>query len=230
MNIDVKNLEFGYSNNSTVLNDLSLSFSKGEIWGILGHNGAGKTTLARLIMGLLPLRKGSITFNSLDDHVSYLPETNGIYEKLSCIDNLIFRGELSGLKYQECKERAESLLDLLELKNKRDEHAAFLSQGLKKRLGLACAIMSPYELIILDEPTNGLDPESLEIIKKIITNLGNENRIILMNCHDLATVQQICTNVAILQNGECIYSCACTDTPLNEIYLKVTKEHKNEEK
>lgn len=228
MGIEIRNLRFGYSSNSNVLEDLNLSFNAGEIWGILGHNGAGKTTLARLLMGVLPAQGGSISYNEMYERVSYLPETNGIYEKLSCIDNLIFRGELAGLSPKNCRDRAEELLELLGLKNKRNERAAFLSQGLKKRLGLACTIMNPSNLLILDEPTNGLDPESLEVIKKIISSLNDENRIILMNCHDLPTVQETCTNVAIIQNGKCIYSGERSNAPLNEIYMNITREGSNE--
>jgi len=204
-----------------------MTFSEGQIWGILGHNGAGKTTLARLILGLLPPNKGAIQ-TSFQKSVSYLPESNGIYEKLTCYDNLIFRGEISGLSTEASKRRADNLLKELTLSNKKNERAAVLSQGMKKRLGLGCALMNPGNLIMLDEPTNGLDPESLEIIRKMISSFSGTESIVLINSHDLETVSQVCSHFMILQNGQKIYVAdnnGNNKQSIKEIYLGVVKEH-----
>jgi len=227
MNIKIDNISFRYNKHELILKDLSIAFSKGQIWGILGHNGAGKTTLARLILGLLPPCSGNISFD-FEKSISYLPESNGIYEKLTCYENLVFRGEIFGLNTVASKKRADHLLEELNIVNKKWERAAFLSHGMKKRLGLGCALMNPGNLIILDEPTNGLDPESLEIVRNIISSFKGTDTIILIICHDLETVQQVCNNIVILQNGEKIYVGAMDDDnkeSIKDIYLKVVKGH-----
>lgn len=219
----INNLYFAYQKNKPIIEDLSLEFREGEIWGILGHNGAGKTTLFRLLLELLKPESGSISINSKKT-IGYLPESNGLYEKLTSFENLKFRGRLISKDKKSIIDRSEEMLIELNMVEKKDEKVAFLSSGMRKRIGLGCALIGYSDVLLLDEPTNGLDPISLDKIKKTVSNYSNDENVILINCHDLSSVQEICTHVCILDEGRLRYSGKVTNESIKEIYFNVLEE------
>lgn len=221
--IAVNELHFEYQKNQPVITNLSIEFKKGEIWGILGHNGAGKTTLFRLLLGLLTPKKGQIKIAS-KKNIGYLPESNGLYEKLTSFENLKFRGQLISANKNSVLIQSDNILKELNMMEKKNEKVAFLSSGMRKRIGLGCALIGNSDVILLDEPTNGLDPVSLDKVLETIKNCGADGKTILINCHDLSAVQEICTHVCIIHKGQLRYSGAVNDESLKELYLSIVVE------
>lgn len=225
--ISINNLEFSYKPNAKVLNGINLNLKKGNIYGLIGHNGAGKSTFMKLIMSLLKPCSGEISLNSISKPYSYMPENNGVYDRLTCLENIRLRASLYGLGKKEVKELSIEQLHRFGLTDKSNERAADLSQGLKKRLALACSTIYKSDLIVLDEPTNGVDPSSLNFIQKYIKDLRDDNKIIIISSHDLNTIQEVCGNIIILNHGDKIYDGKVKDRPLIEFYLNKTKEGEN---
>ena len=222
--IELKNVSFSYKQPNLVLNDISLTFSEGEIWGILGQNGAGKTTLFRLILNLLEANSGKI----IRDNTSfgYLPETNGLYEKLTANENLMFRDQIghTNLSKKKAKQNCKEMLNNVGLLEKKNEKVAYLSSGMRKRIALGCSLMGDPQTILLDEPTNGLDPVSLQVILQIISNLKLKKKIVLINSHDLTSIQDICTHVCIIQHGKIAFKGPITDNSLKDLYFKTLEK------
>lgn len=228
--IKLDNVVFSYRKNTNVINSLSINIDPGELVGILGHNGAGKTTLFRIILGLLKPQCGTVIVgypNNVGDNkgrvLSFMPENNGIYERLSAYQNLFFRARIAQ-KNLNIADTANSLLQQLRLVERANEQVLYWSNGMKKRLSLACALISQPKILMLDEPTNGIDPESLEIITNMLRELNNTGVTILINSHDLNLVQELCSRVIILQNGKLLYNGSFDEKPLKQLYLGMTNE------
>jgi len=211
--INLQNISFEYRKDKKVIDDLSLTISQGESLGLLGHNGAGKTTLFRLILRLIKPQEGVITINSSQKinaisrgFISYMPESGGIYNKLTVRENIIFRAR-AAMKYDDTfNRRMNNLLEDLKLSDRLNDKAVSLSNGMKKRLLLICALIVDSEILLMDEPTNGIDPESLYIIIQILHEFKKGGGTIVMSSHDLNCVQRICDSVSILQKGKLIYT------------------------
>ena len=200
--IYAEDISFFYKKNYFVLEDINWKIEKGQCWGILGHNGAGKTTLSYLVLGLLKPSKGVV--HNYIKKVEYLPEMGGFYERLTVRENILFKLELSGEKQKSKK----------------------LSQGLKKRVALAMLFLRESEAYYFDEPTNALDPEMKKKLRQLIIHLKEAGKIILINSHDLAFVEEICTNFLILNNGKVCFNEPNIGVNLEEIYLeKVGERH-----
>jgi ABC-2 type transport system ATP-binding protein len=229
---ELKNVFFSYKKTDFVINDLDLIVKEGEIHGLLGHNGAGKTTILRLISGLLDPSQGSVTFfenmthtSHSIDFISYMPETIGIYEKLNSSQNLEFRGLAEGLSKHEIEQRSKGLLSKLGLNGRKKELAGYLSHGLRKRLSLSCALVKNPRVLLLDEPTSGIDPASLRIIIDLLKDLNKNGTTILISSHDLATISKLCSSISILQEGKIVYEHGISDVNLEHletIYLEKT--------
>ncbi|GAB6108946.1 ABC transporter ATP-binding protein [Fusibacter bizertensis] len=217
--LKLENISYSYCENEDI-KQISYTFNPGIIYGVLGHNGAGKTTLFRMILGLVKMTSGIINQNHIQN-ISYLPENNGVYNNLTVIENLNYRAALNQISKNESKTRIEKLLKQLKLNRHVSKKASNLSQGLKKRLAFACAMLNYGDLILLDEPTNGLDPESLEIVKNLILNIKSNRSIIIINSHDLNFVSKICDEILILQEGELIYS-SDKISDIEDLYLRIT--------
>ncbi|NFV14533.1 ABC transporter ATP-binding protein (plasmid) [Clostridium sp. FAM 1755] len=228
--LKIENVAFKY-NKKKVLDDISFEIKSGDVFALLGHNGAGKTTMFRIIMGLLRPSNGQVIFTDINakqngfDYISFLPENNGIYENLTAYKNLEFRGRISNLSLKIIKENSQKLLKKFKLINRSDEKAYTWSNGMKKRLGLAAAMITKPKILILDEPTNGIDPESLNILIKVIKELQNEGTTIIFSSHNLDFVSKIATKVMILQNGKKIFYSEIKNInePLESLYLKYTE-------
>lgn len=199
--IKIRNLNFSYSKKQQVLYNIKMDIEDKGIVGILGHNGAGKTTFLKCIAGLLNHYSGNITKDE-KIQISYMPDSNGFYPLLTPLQNLEFRSSLNFKDKSKTNQIAKYWLDKLKLEN--ISKAGTLSQGMQKRLSLACTLVGDTKIILLDEPTNGLDPISMDTVIRVLKELENSGKMILINTHDLNLVKEICYKVFVLQKGKLI--------------------------
>jgi len=209
--IEVQNLTKTF-NGKTVLNGISFEVKEGEIFGFLGPNGAGKTTTMRIILGLLKPTSGNVLVlgqnlgenEELRNKVGVLLENDGVYDQLSAYENLDYYAQLYGLSDSvERKRRIGELLEFVGLSDRRNDKVGEFSKGMRRKLALARAIAHEPEVLFLDEPSSGLDPEAQIMMRELILQLSAEMGVtIFLNSHDLDEVQRICSKIAILQSGE----------------------------
>lgn len=210
--IKVENLQKKFGE-FVAVDGLSFEISKNEIFGLLGPNGAGKTTTISMICGLLPLTNGTINFENGKDRkslIGYCPQENIFYPKLTCLEQLIFTGKMYGVSSKAIKTRANELLDLLGLNNKIHVKASNLSGGMKRRLNICLALIHNPEVLILDEPEAGLDPQSRILVRDFIKAYGKEKTIILTT-HNMDEADRLANRVAIVDHGKLLL----LDTPQN---------------
>jgi len=229
-------LNFYFKKNKLILDNLDFKVCKGEVHSLLGHNGAGKTTLLKLIIGLLKPTEGKITIEDQEAYkyksiIGYLPETNGIYHRLTAYQNMEFVGRINKIHKDDLKLKIERLLKLFNLLDKKEDYVSTFSNGMKKRLALACVLIGDPQIILLDEPTNAIDPESLEILIRTIKQLNEKGKTIICVSHNLDFVNRISTNVSILENGRLIFTSEVSslEGDLKDIYLNKLKIKKQEE-
>jgi len=211
--IEINQLTKDYESNRAV-DHLSLTINRGEIFGLLGPNGAGKSTTILMLLGLSEPSSGSVRVCGYDStkepievkkRVGYLPDRVGFYEDRTGLENLIFTASLNGIAYDEAKKRAEQLLEQVGLIDVKDKKTGTYSRGMKQRLGLADVLMKDPEVIILDEPTLGIDPKGISELLQLIRKLSKEKGItILLSSHQLHQVQQICDRVGLFVQGKLI--------------------------
>lgn len=213
--IELLNVSFGYKKNEKILSEINMKINKGECWGILGHNGAGKTTLSYLIMKLLSPQCGKIINTFLD--CDYLPEFGGFYNYLTVQQNFDFKLSISKSKVNYELEDILKKLGLFDIKNKL---ASRLSQGQKKRLAIGLIMISDKDFIYLDEPTNGLDPEMLRILKNYVKELRERGKTLVINSHDIGFISYTSTNVLILNQGNIVYENVTSETILEDVYFE----------
>lgn len=201
----------------TAVDDISFNVHKGEIFGLLGPNGAGKTTIIKILCGLLKADAGSITmggipmskgYNVIKSMIGLCPQEIVIWEQLTCIEQLKFIGMSYGLSSREACTRAESILEVLGLSDKRNKLAKILSGGMQRRLNIALALIHDPELIILDEPQAGLDPQSRILVRDFIRQLAKKKTVILTT-HDMDEADRLSDRVAIIDHGKMLM----IDTP-----------------
>lgn len=196
----------------TAVNNLDLTINKGEIFGLLGPNGAGKSTTILMLMGLTEPSSGSVSVCGINStskpiavkkKVGYLPEDVGFYDDLSGLDNLIYTARLNGFDYSTAKEKASELLERVGLGNDKNKKTGKYSKGMRQRLGLADVLIKNPEVIILDEPTTGIDPKGVMELLSLIKKLSVEQNItVLFSSHNLHQVQQVCDRVGIFVSGK----------------------------
>lgn len=206
--IKITNLVKKYGK-ETVVNDLTLSVKKGTVFGFLGPNGAGKTTTIKMIVGLSQKSSGTVEIDGKDlgnltnrQNIGYMPEDPYFYDQLTAIEFLEF---MAGLFKGETRDIDETL-ELVGLKNARNQKVGTFSKGMKQRLGLAQTIINEPEYIFMDEPLDGLDPIGRLEFKKIFLKLKTEGKTIFFNSHILSDVEEICDQIGIIFNGKLIYS------------------------
>jgi ABC-2 type transport system ATP-binding protein len=196
----------------TVVDNLNLTIQKGEIFGLLGPNGAGKSTAILMMMGLTDPDSGSVKVCGIDStihpievkkKVGYLPEDIGFYEDYSGLENLIYTARLNSLSINEAKSRALKLLSRVGLTDEAGKKAGKYSRGMRQRLGLADVLIKNPEVIILDEPTLGIDPAGVREFLDLIVQLSREEGItVLFSSHHLHQVQQVCDRVGLFVSGK----------------------------
>ncbi len=212
--IEVQGLTKFYGNRAAI-QDLSFHTEKGEILGFLGPNGAGKTTTMRILSGYMPPSAGEAFiagFNVVEQslevrkRVGYLPETVPLYEDLSVFDYLKFMADLR--RVPDSEDRVDDVIELIRLEDRADSLISSLSKGMRQRVGLAQALLHEPEVLILDEPTIGLDPAQIIEVRNLIREIGREHTV-LLSTHILSEVQQMCNRVMIINKGKIV----AEDTP-----------------
>lgn len=193
-----------------VVEDVSFVLKRGEVLGLLGVNGAGKSTTLALIAGALRPDSGAIRLNGEDfleqpelarRQIGWLPERAPVWPELSVREHLDAHGRLRGLRGVALREAREAIMERLELGALAKRMAGILSQGQRQRLGLACALLHRPALLILDEPTNGLDPVQVVAFRKLLRELAKAGTAVILSTHVLAEVTAVCDRVAILHEG-----------------------------
>ena len=179
-----------------VLKDVSLTIPEGQVLGLLGPNGAGKSTLMKILIGLWKADSGMV---STPPRIGYLPENNPLYEEMYVIEYLRFMAEITGVESR--KSKVERLIDMVGLTPECHKHIRELSKGYRQRVGLAQALLGDPQLLILDEPTTGLDPNQLVEIRSLIRSLGKD-RTVILSTHIMQEVREMCDRVVILDHGE----------------------------
>jgi len=197
------------------IDNLTFTAESGEILGFLGPNGAGKTTTMRILTGFMPPTSGvarvagfDVVDQSLEvrKRVGYLPETVPLYPDMSVFDYLKFMGDLRHIKNVE--DRVEDVLEIVHMEERADGYISNLSKGMRQRIGLAQALLHEPEVLILDEPTIGLDPKQIREVRDLIREIGKQ-RTVLLSTHILSEAQQVCDRVLIIDQGKIVVE----DTP-----------------
>lgn len=213
--IDLKDIYRSYGD-FEALRGVSLKVGKGQIFGFLGPNGSGKTTTIKLILGLIRSSSGSVRIFGEDPypddekamevrkHMGSMLEFNSLYENLTGLQNLVFWAELYGMEDQKALQRATFLLNCVNLSKWADLQVVNYSYGMHKRLALARALVCDPDILILDEPTAGVDPESRYMIRNMMKNMAAQGKTIFFSSHDLEEVQKVCSHVAIIRKGKLI--------------------------
>ncbi|MNI31622.1 Daunorubicin/doxorubicin resistance ATP-binding protein DrrA [compost metagenome] len=211
--IQLKNVTKRYDDKLAVDN-ISLDIEEGELFGLLGPNGAGKSTLISMICGLTKLDKGDIIINgssiktnpiAAKQNIGLVPQEIALYENISAIDNLKFWGKMYSLKGNLLKERIEEVLEATGLKDRRKEKVSKFSGGMKRRLNIACAVMHYPKIVIMDEPTVGIDPQSRNNILEFTKELNKkQGSTLIYTSHYMEEVEALCSKVCILDEGKVI--------------------------
>jgi ABC-2 type transport system ATP-binding protein len=208
--IEARGLKKRYGK-AIAVDGIDLQVRRGEIFGLLGPNGAGKTTTILMLLGLTEATEGSITVCGADpmrdpltvkERVAYLPDMVGFYDNLSARANLRYTGRLAAIADVELEKRITKSLDRVRLLDVADNKVATYSRGMRQRLGLAEILMKGAQAAILDEPTNGLDPQSTFELLDMIRTLRDDGMAIMLSSHILDRVQAICDRVALFNKGK----------------------------
>lgn len=209
--IEISGLYKSFGEQAAIEN-LNLSIEKGEIFGLLGPNGAGKSTTINILCSLLEKDRGSIKIcneelrkndSNMRAKLGVVPQDLAIFEDMTALENVMFFGSLYGLKGKELKSKAQSALEFVGLEESKKLSKTF-SGGMKRRLNIACGIVHSPELLILDEPTVGIDPQSRNHIMKSIQTLNKNGCTIIYTTHYMEEVETICNNIAIMDKGKVI--------------------------
>ena len=206
--IQTKSLDFRFSKHKKVLDDVSLNIPKGAIYGFLGPNGAGKSTTMRLLTGILPEQQDAISLfgkplktqlPQVFENIGALVESPALYLHLSGYNNLKYLAELRNVP----ESRITEVLELVDLTRDAKRKVKQYSLGMKQRLAIAMALLSEPQLLLLDEPVNGLDPNGMRDIRQLLVKLNKEKGItIFVSSHLLAEIEKMCTHVGIISNGK----------------------------
>lgn len=211
--------DFWFRPRVTAVNDLSLSIARGEAFGLLGPNGSGKSTTIKLVLGLLFPTSGDLrvlgrpaTDVALKERIGYLPEDSTLYRFLNAKETLDFYGRLFHLPRRERRRRSDELIEMVGLSGAVGRPVAEYSKGMQRRLGLAQALINDPDLLILDEPTAGMDPEATGQIKEYLKALRGRGKTIILCTHLLSEVEDVCSRLAILYGGQLL-----SEGPVDEL-------------
>ena len=194
--------------NFTAVDHIRLHIQKGEIFGLLGPNGAGKSTTILMMLGLTEPTSGSVEISTthpieVKRKIGYLPEDVGFYDDMTGLENLIYTARLNGIPDKEAREKAMELMKRTGLEDQLKKKAGKYSRGMRQRLGLADVLIKNPEIIILDEPTSGIDPAGVQEFIELIRWLSKEKGLtVLFSSHHLDQVQKVCDRVGLFSNGK----------------------------
>lgn len=239
--LQLTNLQKKYGS-FTAVDGINLTVLKGELFGFLGPNGAGKTTTIKMMTGLLNPTDGNIHINGINawenqieskKKIGYIPDQPFLYDKLTGREFLYFSGGLYEIPVKELNTRIDDLLDKLKIGNWIDKRTEEYSQGMRQRIVIASAFVHLPELIIVDEPMVGLDPQSAFLVKKLFVEYANNGGTVFMSTHSLNVVEEICTDVAIINKGIIIFRNKIEalhqlkqqhDSNIEELFIELTDE------
>ena len=246
--IEIKNLSKQYGTESA-LDNFSLSIAKGEIFGLLGPNGSGKSTTINIIIDLISITSGSVKIFGEDiqnkeykENIGAVPEILGLFEQLKGIEQIYFIGKIYGLNKNTIKTRSDELFSFFNLKNAKGQMINTYSTGMKKKLALMCALIHNPDLLILDEPFEGMDPVATKKTKQLFRDLKEQGKTILITSHILGYLENLCDKVAIINKGKLVYQNTMENvktefknkvnkdeslSALEEIFLDVVGEDEN---
>ncbi len=236
--IGTKNLIKNFGDKAAV-NDISFDVHGGEVFGFLGPNGAGKTTTIKMIVGLLQPTAGEVKVAGFDVQKEpmqakaasgYVPDTPNLYMKLSAREFLRFVGDLYEMKRDKADERIEELLKLFDLADVRDDLINSYSHGMKQKTALAAALLHDPKVLVLDEPTVGLDPKSARLIKDILRQLADRGAAVFLSTHILEIAERMCDRIGIIDHGNLVAvgtmdelrSSGASGRSLEDIFLALT--------
>ena len=203
--IQLDNITFNYKKSEEILLNTSYSFHKGEMYYLTGDNGAGKTTLAKLILNILQPTKGNIRISDINT-ITYLPDYNGLYPHLSVIENIKYRLSIYQLDYEIYRYKVEEYLKKYQIQQYKNTQISLLSLGTKKKVAILCVAIIPSDLMILDEPTGGLDNTSRNEVLTMLKDLKDEDKIILCITHDQTIIDSaIGKKITIKDKKVCEY-------------------------
>ena len=210
-----------------VVNNVSITVRENSIYGLLGPNGAGKSTTLKMITGMLRPTNGKVLFNGHDwtrkdlEQIGALIETPPLYDNLSAAENLEVRAKLLGVP----KARIDEVLEIVDLQNTGRKKAGQFSMGMKQRLGIAIALLNNPKLLILDEPTNGLDPIGIQELRSLIRSFPSQGITVILSSHILSEVQLIADDIGIISNGILGYEGQMNkDEDLENLFIEVVRK------
>lgn len=209
MQLTIKSLRKEYKEKVAV-NEINMIFNEG-VYGLLGANGAGKTTFMRMLCGILNPTKGSVDFDEIDvseeayrDVLGYLPQDFGYYPEFTAYDFMLYMASIKGLARSRAKVKTKELLKLVDLEAVSKKRIKTFSGGMKQRLGIAQAMLNDPKILILDEPTAGLDPKERVRFRNLISELGRD-RIVLLSTHIVSDIENIATTILVMKDGNIIH-------------------------
>lgn len=213
------------------VNNVSITVRENSIYGLLGPNGAGKSTTLKMITGMLRPTSGKVLFNGHEwnrkdlEQIGTLIETPPLYENLSAVENLEVRAKLLNIP----KTRIDKVLKMVDLQNTGRKKAGQFSMGMKQRLGIAIALLNSPKLLILDEPTNGLDPIGIQELRSLIRSFPSKGITVILSSHILSEVQLIADDIGIISNGILGYEGQMNkDENLENLFVEVVRKSQEE--
>lgn len=232
--IEIKELNKFYGKKKQALSNVNLTIEQG-MFGLLGRNGAGKTTLMKTLATLLKKQSGSISVcgipienaKEIRKIVGYLPQDFSMYPTMTVIEAMDYLGILSGIGTKERKERIDLLLKKVNLTEHKNKKVKALSGGMKRRLGIAQALLNDPKVLIVDEPTAGLDPEERIRFRNLLCDVSEE-RIVILSTHIVGDIEATCENLAILNEGSILYCGTVSDlldTANGKVFSKMVDKH-----
>lgn len=238
--IKIKGLQKSFDKIVAIKN-IDLEIAKGEFFGLLGPNGAGKTTTINILSSVLKPDAGEVTINGFDlqkepsrckQSIGIVPQELALYEELTAKENLLFWGSLYGISKTEANSRAEEMLQLFELNSRKNSLIKTFSGGMKRRVNIAAAMLHRPEILLMDEPTVGVDPQSRHQIYEVIAGFAKQGVTIIYTTHYMDEIEKLCNRIGIIDNGE-IIACGTLDelrekTGANKSII-IYFENKNEE-
>lgn len=234
MSLYVNNISKSYGNKK-VVDNLSFILDKPCIFGLLGTNGAGKTTTIRMILNILKIDEGNITWNGKEVdrkkvNFGYLPEERGLYPKSKIITQLLYFAELKGMKKDFAIKNINKWAKILKVTEYLNLTPDKLSKGNQQKIQFMMAIIHNPDLIVLDEPFSGLDPVNSKLIKEVILNLVKQGKYIIMSAHEMYTIEEFCTDLIILNKGKTVLQGNLKEIrnsyPINKLFIETNEDIK----
>ena len=235
MSLVLKNVSKTFAGKK-VVDNVSFSLKKPGVYGLLGTNGAGKTTTIRMLLGIINKDSGEITWNGKEVdrknvNFGYLPEERGVYPKVKIFEQLMYFAELKGMKKQDAINSINKWAKELKVEEYLQMPAEKLSKGNQQKIQFMTAIIHNPELVVLDEPFSGLDPVNTEILKNIIIDLIRNGKYVIMSAHQMATIEEFCSDILILNKGKTVLQGNLKEIketyPANRVEIDVKQDIRN---